>query len=512
MEAKLADFGLAKDYENAGFSGITREGQIVGTLAFMAPEQVINSRYARPSVDIYGIGATLYQWLCGRLPIAETDRSRAMKAILEDEPAPLSRLSPEIPPALAAVVHRAMAKTPPEALPDGRRPACGLAPLLRPHPVGVNRTDFMQARCQCPGCGAILRLDAAALRRKARCGRCGARFVPSPLVDATGPDSRAIFGTRGFEPSSSPRPPTEDRAVAGTLRLEPGPRNPSPEIPAPEAPASIQPSRPDLAPPIAPPPDADDCYAIDHGEAPLRPRPGPRTTRGPSPRLSGRGRPRPATATATIPARFRLRSWSRRWGRSAGSSCGHCSVRGRLGGSTWRMTRSSIDSWPSRCRSSTRATRGSRIPSSTRPGPRPGSGTRTSSPSSRAAAPPTACTSPRNTSGGRRSRSGSRRSRVDGRRAADGSRDLARALDYAHGEGVVHRDIKPGNIMIDERGPAAAHGLRPGQADRRLTHGQPRRFVARDARLHGPRAGRGDLEAVGPRSDQSASASSCTSC
>jgi serine/threonine-protein kinase len=129
VEAKLADFGLAKDFENAGFSGITREGQIVGTLAFMAPEQVINSRYARPSVDIYGIGATLYQWICGRPPIAETDRSRAMKAILEDEPDPLTRLCPVVPVALSAVVHRAMAKTPPERYPTAGALRAALLPF-----------------------------------------------------------------------------------------------------------------------------------------------------------------------------------------------------------------------------------------------------------------------------------------------------------------------------------------------------------------------------------------------
>jgi serine/threonine-protein kinase len=128
-EAKLADFGLAKDFENAGFSGITREGQIVGNLAYMAPEQVINARFARPSVDIYGIGATLYRWLGGRVPFAETDRSRVMKAILEDEPSPLAQLLPSIPPALAVVVHRAMAKTPPERYPTAEALRAALLPF-----------------------------------------------------------------------------------------------------------------------------------------------------------------------------------------------------------------------------------------------------------------------------------------------------------------------------------------------------------------------------------------------
>jgi eukaryotic-like serine/threonine-protein kinase len=65
---KLADFGLAKNFENAGFSGMTRDGATLGTLAYMAPEQVIDARRATPSVDIYSAGATLYSLIAGRPP------------------------------------------------------------------------------------------------------------------------------------------------------------------------------------------------------------------------------------------------------------------------------------------------------------------------------------------------------------------------------------------------------------------------------------------------------------
>ena len=90
LRSKLADFGLAKNFEHAGFSGMTREGQTLGTYAYMAPEQVINSRDARPAVDIYSVGATLYRMLSGKLPYDFSRKRDPLVVILEDAPIPLT--------------------------------------------------------------------------------------------------------------------------------------------------------------------------------------------------------------------------------------------------------------------------------------------------------------------------------------------------------------------------------------------------------------------------------------
>ena len=56
---------------------------------------------------------------------------------------------------------------------------------------------------------------------------------------------------------------------------------------------------------------------------------------------------------------------------------------------------------------------------------------------------------------------------VPQREAAELVRELAEALAYVHGQGVIHRDLKPGNVMFNAAGPAPAGGLRPGgEADR----------------------------------------------
>lgn len=112
LRTKLADFGLAKQMENAGFSGLTRAGEAIGTLAFMAPEQVTHSRDVRATMDLYSAGATLYQLLSGELPFDFPAGRDPFVVILEDEPVSLQVRSPDVPAELAAIVHRALAKDP----------------------------------------------------------------------------------------------------------------------------------------------------------------------------------------------------------------------------------------------------------------------------------------------------------------------------------------------------------------------------------------------------------------
>jgi serine/threonine-protein kinase len=103
LATKVADFGLAKHYQTAGWSGLSGEGETLGTVAFMAPEQFQNSRSARPAADIYAAGAAFYFYLSGHAP-----QSRPAW----QEPPPLGSRCPGLPEGLAAVVHQALAREP----------------------------------------------------------------------------------------------------------------------------------------------------------------------------------------------------------------------------------------------------------------------------------------------------------------------------------------------------------------------------------------------------------------
>ncbi len=110
MQVKLSDFGLAKRYHEAGLSSLTHDTDIRGTLNYMAPEQVRDSRYSLPSVDIYSAAATLYLLLSGRNHFIWTNYSQAIHTILNENPIPLLEQADDIPPALAAIVDRALSR------------------------------------------------------------------------------------------------------------------------------------------------------------------------------------------------------------------------------------------------------------------------------------------------------------------------------------------------------------------------------------------------------------------
>lgn len=112
LTAKLADLGLAKQYTTAGMSQVTRDGDVIGSLPFMSPDQFLNSREARPTCDIYSAGATLYWMLSGHEPIPLEDHPCRFLAILENPPVPLRTHLPQIPVRLAELVHRTLEKTP----------------------------------------------------------------------------------------------------------------------------------------------------------------------------------------------------------------------------------------------------------------------------------------------------------------------------------------------------------------------------------------------------------------
>jgi serine/threonine-protein kinase len=114
VRVKVADFGLAKNYEDAGLSGMTRQGEGLGTVCFMAPEQVAGARDARPAVDVYGAGATLYYMLSGAYPYDFPPGHDPFLVVLEAAVMPLTRRCPWVPPPLAEVLHRALAREPEE--------------------------------------------------------------------------------------------------------------------------------------------------------------------------------------------------------------------------------------------------------------------------------------------------------------------------------------------------------------------------------------------------------------
>jgi eukaryotic-like serine/threonine-protein kinase len=110
---KLADFGIARAFETSNVSGLTVKGDVGGTPAFMAPEQVADYREVKPPADIYSAAAVLYYLLTARYIFDFPKQlSEQFRLIVNAEPIPLAGVRPEIPVALASAIHKALAKKP----------------------------------------------------------------------------------------------------------------------------------------------------------------------------------------------------------------------------------------------------------------------------------------------------------------------------------------------------------------------------------------------------------------
>jgi len=110
---KVLDFGLARFLaEGKSGSGLTQFGVVMGTPDYIAPEQAHDSRAADTRSDIYSLGCTFYYLLTGRVPFPEGSMLQKLMAHVEKAPTPLVRLRSDVPPAVAGIVERMMAKDP----------------------------------------------------------------------------------------------------------------------------------------------------------------------------------------------------------------------------------------------------------------------------------------------------------------------------------------------------------------------------------------------------------------
>jgi serine/threonine protein kinase len=129
---KVLDFGVAKLLPAAGgeVPGLTRSGQVLGTPAYMPPEQLLSgARDVDAPADVYAIGAMLYEMLAGG-PVWPADSASVQyHAVLTTDPPPLATRRAGVPPALAAIVHRALAREVGERFASGDELARALAPF-----------------------------------------------------------------------------------------------------------------------------------------------------------------------------------------------------------------------------------------------------------------------------------------------------------------------------------------------------------------------------------------------
>jgi eukaryotic-like serine/threonine-protein kinase len=166
-EAKLVDFGIARI---AGERTLTATGAVVGTLAYMAPEQADGLRPG-PSADVYSLALTMYECFCGEHPLIREGPAATARAIGEPI-APLSQVRPELPDAMTEAIDAAL-----DPDPEMRPLASELEAALAAH---INELDGDPL----PAVEGFDGVEDAPFRRRPLPGI--ARFLPGAGVAALG--------------------------------------------------------------------------------------------------------------------------------------------------------------------------------------------------------------------------------------------------------------------------------------------------------------------------------------
>jgi serine/threonine protein kinase len=180
---KLADFGIAKATEQ---SSITQVGSVLGTAAYLAPEQA-RGEESGPRSDLYSLGVVAYQLLSGRLPYEAASLSELALKQQRELPPALDELNPAVPPALAQAVELALGLEPEErpasaaamerVIRDGAR---GVAPAARTSAPGP--PSAAATRVLAPGTAATSALPPSRRRREPPPRVAARRPAPPPAA------------------------------------------------------------------------------------------------------------------------------------------------------------------------------------------------------------------------------------------------------------------------------------------------------------------------------------------
>jgi WD40 repeat protein len=135
----VLDFGLAKSPEE---EDLTQDGELIGTLRYMAPEQVSGNPTA--SSDIYGLGLTLYELLTLRPAFEDANRSALLKAIVENDIVPPRRINAHVPLDLETIVLKAIDREPGRRYPDAQSLADDLHRFLAGEPIHARRVSLAE--------------------------------------------------------------------------------------------------------------------------------------------------------------------------------------------------------------------------------------------------------------------------------------------------------------------------------------------------------------------------------
>jgi serine/threonine-protein kinase len=142
-QVKITDFGLAKLMDAGGT--LTQSGDVMGTPSYMAPEQARGSREVLPTIDVYAIGAILYELLTGRPPFRGAMTTDTLLQVINDKPAPPRLLNSRVSGDLETICLKCLEKKPAERYPSAENLAEDLRRYLNNRPILARPPGWLDA-------------------------------------------------------------------------------------------------------------------------------------------------------------------------------------------------------------------------------------------------------------------------------------------------------------------------------------------------------------------------------
>ena len=220
----LTDFGIAKGLDG-GDDDLTSPNVMMGTAKYLSPEQV-RGRRLDGRADLYSLGLVLYECLAGRVPfLGETDADTAL-ARLNRDPTDLTRLRPTLPPGLAQLIHRLLARKPDDRYASGAEVRNELQRIAALPRIPDTTTDTTRDPSRAPTPGRGTRSVAPTVQDTPP-----RRSTPvEPVATRTAAAAAAATGAAtppSGPPSSGPQPSRTGRPAGAPMRPDRTPTSPA---------------------------------------------------------------------------------------------------------------------------------------------------------------------------------------------------------------------------------------------------------------------------------------------